>query len=241
MPECNRDTVFIRYGTEHVPVRLEFGRRRKLSISVHPDSTVTALAPTGRSLAEIEERLQRKAKWISRQLRHFDSYRPHPEPKKFVSGETYLYLGRQYRLKVHRSADRAVRLRGKYLEVGVPIPEDVAAVRGALDGWYRDHAEPIFRGRLERGLASVPSLRGVTPRLRLRQMKSRWGSCSRAGTITLNTELIHAPLHCIEYVIAHEICHLVVPDHSDAFFRLLSRTMPDWETRKARLNNFVLR
>ena len=107
MPESPGHTVLIRYGAERVPVCLEFKQRKKLSISVHPDSTVTAIAPAGKSVTEIEERLQRKAKWISRQLRHFDAYRPHPEPKRFVSGETHLYLGRQYCLKVRRSADPA--------------------------------------------------------------------------------------------------------------------------------------
>ncbi|CAG0975626.1 hypothetical protein BURK2_01554 [Burkholderiales bacterium] len=241
MPDSDNHTVLIRYGNEQVPVSIEFRQRKNLSISVHSDSTVTALAPSGKSVAEIEERLQRKAKWISRQLQFFDGYRPHPEPKRFISGETHIYLGRQYRLKVRRSAERAVKLHGRYLEVLVPLPEDVSTVRRALDSWYRDHSEPIFRDRLERTLQSIPSLRGMTPKLRLRRMKGRWGSCSRAGAITLNTELIHTPLHCIEYVIAHEVCHLVVPDHSGAFFRLLSRTMPDWETRKSRLNRFVIR
>ena len=72
-------------------------------------------------------------------------------------------------------------------------------------------------------------------------MSKRWGSCSRKGTITLSLDLIKTPLHCIEYVITHELCHLLVHDHSPAFFRMLSRCMPDWERRKARLEEVVLR
>jgi len=72
-------------------------------------------------------------------------------------------------------------------------------------------------------------------------MVGRWGSYSNAGTITLNADLIKTPLHRIEYVMMHELCHLRVHDHSPAFFRLLSRCMPDWKERKARLDAVVLR
>ena len=78
------------------------------------------------------------------------------------------------------------------------------------------------------------------PEVKLRGMRTRWGSCSRPKTILLNPELIKTPLYCIEYVIMHELCHLQHPDHSRAFRRLLTRCMPDWERRKSKLELAIL-
>lgn len=202
---------------------------------------MTALAPADRPPSEVLSHLKRRRSWIAKQRRHYEVYQPLPEEKRFISGETHLYLGRHYRLRVRCSPHADVRLIGRYLNVSVLTPDKPANVRAALDGWYRTRAEPIYRDRMERCLEEAPSLRRLNPALRIRAMKRRWGSCSRAGTITLSTEAIKTPLHCIEYVIMHELCHLRIHDHGPAFFRLLSHVMPDWERRKARLDAVVLR
>jgi len=240
MRDQARHTVLVEYAGEHIPVAVEFRERKRLSISVHPDRSVTALAPAHRSLEEVVVHLRRRRSWIERQRRHFERYQPLPAKKQYVSGETHHYLGRQYRLRVHPSGETAVKLVGRFLNAYLPSPEEPKAVREALDGWYRSHAEPIFRERLDRCLERAPSLGRMDTKLRIRPMKRRWGSCSRAGTITLSPELVKAPVHCIEYVIMHELCHLRFHDHSPAFFRLLSRCMPDWHKRKERLDSVLL-
>ena len=241
MPETETQRTVVEYGGQRIPVLLKFEERKRLSISVHPDGSVTALAPVGRPLSQVLSHLKRRGSWIAKQRRHFRAYHPLPEEKRFVSGETHLYLGRQYRLKVGRGTKMEVKLIGRYLNVFLPLSPDPASVCSALDEWYRAHAEPIYWDRIERCLEAAPSLRLANPTVRIRHMKRRWGSCSKAGIITLSSELIKTPLHCIEYVIMHELCHLRVHDHSPAFFRLLSRCMPDWERRKARLDSVVLR
>ncbi len=241
MPENMTQKIMVEYGGQQIPVLLKFEERKRLSISVHPDGSVTAIAPIDHPLPQVLSHLKRRRSWIAKQRRHFCSYHPLSEEKRFVSGETHLYLGRQYRLKVDRAAKMEVKLIGRYLNVFLPLSPDPVSVRSALDEWYRVHAEPIYWDRIERCLEAAPSLRPANPTMRIRHMKRRWGSCSKAGTITLSSELIKTPLHCIEYVIMHELCHLRVHDHSPAFFRLLSRGMPDWEKRKARLDSVVLR
>lgn len=241
MPEGSVQSVLIECAGEHVAVSLAFQRRERLSISVHPDGSVTALAPASRSLEDVVTHLNRRRSWIARQRRHFQKYQPLPAEKRYVPGETHLYLGRQYRLRLHCSEDASVRLVGRFFEVCVCAPKKPQTVAAAMRKWYQSHAERIFRDRMMVCLetAATPKLH-VDVGLRVRPMQRRWGSCSRAGLITLNTDLVRMPLHCIDYVIMHELCHLSVHDHSPAFFRLLGRCMPDWRRRKERLDSVVV-
>lgn len=241
MPDSPSQNVLIECGGEHVSVRVDFRDRKRLSISVHPDRSVTAVAPADRSIEDVLTYLRRHRSWIARQRRHIELYQPLPEEKRYVSGETHLYLGHQYRLRIRRSEEATVKLVGRFFNVGMPKPKQPRAVADALAAWYRSHADRILCNRLSRCREAITSLRSKNVRFRIGLMRGRWGSCSKAGTITLNADLVKAPVHCIDYVIMHELCHLIVHDHSPAFFRLLGRCMPDWKIRKERLDSVVLR
>jgi len=242
MPDSSLQIVQVEHAGEHISVSVEFRNRERLSISVHSDGSVTALAPAGQSLNDVLAHLNRRRSWIAKQRRHFEQYQPLPVEKRYVSGETHLYLGRQYRLRVHQGDDSSVRLVGRSFEVQVPSPKLPEPIAAAMREWYQSHAESLFHERLRRyDQIAAPLRLGLDTKIRVKPMERRWGSCSKAGTITLNTHLVKAPLHCIDYVIMHELCHLRIHDHSAAFFRMLGRCMPDWQRRKDRLESFVLR
>lgn len=228
MPNPASTSIAIECGNEIVPVEVQFNDRSRLAISVHPDGTVTALAPLGRTLNEVETHLGTRRSWILKQRRHFDKYKPLQSQYKYVSGETHLYLGRQYRLRIEKSGQEGVKLIGRYFNVQVADSSDIGLLADLMGEWYRIHAESIFASRLEACLDSAPVSLVRPNELRIRMMKRRWGSCSKLGTITLNIDLVKAPLHCIEYVVMHELCHLREHIHSLAFYRLLGRCMPDW-------------
>jgi len=242
MPDFSSQTVLIEHAGKRIPVSVTFRQREQLSISVHPDGSVTAMAPKGRSLEEVATHLRRRLAWIVRQQRHFEKYHPLPMDKRYVSGETHLYLGRQYRLRVRQGNSASVRLVGRFFEVVVPTPGQPQAVATAMGEWYQSHAESLFSARMHDCMqtASLPRLGGKI-KLQVKPMERRWGSCSRVGMITLNTSLVKMPLHCIDYVIMHELCHLRIHDHSTAFFRLLGRFMPDWKARRQRLESMIPR
>lgn len=231
--------VYLEQGIERVPVPVTFSDRKRLSISVYQDGSVAAEAPLDTTLAQVEAHILRRQTWIVKQRRYYEEHRLFPVQKHYLSGETHLYLGRQYRVRILHDADHSVKLVGGYFIVHVPAPQEPQVIAAALGEWYQAHAEKIFMSRLDFLSTTIAPVRDIGEvKLRITNMKRRWGSCSQAGMITLNTNLVKAPVHCIDYVIMHELCHLRYHDHSPAFFRMLGRCLPDWSSRKERLDSF---
>ncbi len=234
-------TGTLTWGTDTIRYEVRFlASRQTLAIEVHPDSRVLVRAPVDCPEALIAERVQKRAAWISRQLAEFERYRPRTPARQYINGESHLYLGRQYRLKLAEGDSASVKLtRGQLLVSlpGEPEPEP-ERVKTLLHRWYLDRARAVFTEALD---ASLLHFKGVEqPRLIVRAMQSRWGSLSRAGTMTLNVNLVRAPRPCIEYVVTHELCHTRHRDHDARFFKLLGQVMPDWEQRKQRLEVALL-
>lgn len=227
------------YGHDMIRYEVLFlASRKTLAIEVHPDSRVLVRAPLGCSEALIAERVQKRAGWISRQLAEFERYRPRTPARQYINGESHLYLGRQYRLKVQQNDVASVKLTRGQLLVSLPGNLDPEHVKALLHRWYLDRARAVFSDVLN---ASLVHFKGVEPpRLIVRAMQSRWGSLSRAGNMTLNVNLVRAARPCIEYVITHELCHTRHRDHDARFFKLLGQVMPDWEKRKQRLEAALL-
>lgn len=229
------------FGRTPIDFTLAFATRPTLAITVHPDKRVEVAAPAGEPLEEVLARVRRRGPWILRQLDGFDRLHPLSPPRRYVGGETHLYLGRQYRLRLTAAADDEVKLVGKYLHVRTADRGDAGRVKGLLDGWYRRHAQTVFGRRLEVCHAAAAGVLGIErPGFQLRQMAKRWGSCTAAGRVLLNPDLVKAPVACIDYVVTHELCHLKALDHGPRFRRLLTRCMPDWEGRKDRLDRLAV-
>lgn len=228
------------YGSAVIEYGLERSTRRTLSISVLPDCTVQVHAPIEANPDDIDARVRRRARWILRQQRRFAEFRPRTPPRRFLGGETHRYLGRQYRLKIVRALQDRVTLRAGRLVVETTRPRDNGWIRTLVRRWLRGRAKIILRERFD-AAASVVSALGITqPGFQVLAMKKRWGSHTKSGRVLLNESLITARRECIDYVIVHELCHVVEPNHSQRFFRLLRRFMPDWERRKELLERSTI-
>jgi predicted metal-dependent hydrolase len=218
---------------------LRFSERRTLAISVLPDGSVDVSAPFETPIAKIEERLAARLSWIRRQQAFFGQFAPRVPARRHVGGETHLYLGRQYRLRVEQGEKEAVTLRSGRLFVSLPGVATPERTSHALNAWYHERALVKLPERFANVQKQVAYPGLVPDRLSIRPLRRRWGSMSPAGRLTLNATLIKAPVSSIDYVIVHELCHLAHADHSPAFYRLLRRLMPDWEARKARLERLL--
>jgi predicted metal-dependent hydrolase len=230
----------IKFGKEQIKISLSFKERKTLRISVHPDKTITVNAPKGKKLQTVLAKVKERAPWIIKQRAYFERFQPLLTQRQYISGESYYYIGRQYRLKVLKESEKGVKLIGKYINVYTPHENNSSEVRELLQGWYRRHAEVIFSQRLELYDKVIKRLNVIYPEIRIRHMKKRWGSCSKSGALVLNAELVKAPLHCIDYVIIHEICHLKNRPHDNGFYKLLEKHMPDWKQRKERLERVII-
>ena len=224
------------YGSCTISYQLQFADRKTLGITVTPAMQVQVKAPRGAAPEKIEALLIRKAPWIIRQLHFFLPFHPKTPERRYVNGETQLYLGRQYQLRLVPATTNKISFQGRHLIVQHKPKTEPATL---LKTWYKERARQKFAELAEPLIQRFSQYQVVPTGIYLQHMPTRWGSCTPQGNIILNPELIQAPKACIEYVIIHELCHLVHRYHNEKFFTLQAKEMPDWEKWKARLEKLL--
>lgn len=228
------------WGGESIQFTLRRDERRRLKVSVTPLGEIIVIAPLDATADEVVRRVSRRGSWIIRQLKDFEKWRPRTPPRQYVSGETHLFLGRQYRLRVLTSDRPDIGIDGDRLVVAVPENSDFAYRRMVLRHWYRLQAHGLFPSRLDVVFSTFLRDGIERPHLIIRDMSKRWGSFTPKGNLVLNQDLIRASTNCIDYVIAHELAHALEPDHGLGWQRLMDRVMPDWIERKTELEARLL-
>jgi predicted metal-dependent hydrolase len=213
---------------------------RNLHLSVHPpEGRVRIAAPDGMPMDAIRLFAIGKLPWIRRQQARFGAQVRESEPE-YVERESHYLWGRRYLLRVFvADAAPSVRLQARTLDLHVRPGSDAALRRGILEAWYRDQ----LREALSPLVAKWQKLLGVQPgRVHLQRMKTKWGSCNPAlGSIRLNTELARKPAECLEYILVHELAHLIEASHSRRFTGILDRALPQWREIRGVLNDLPLR
>ena len=225
------------FGSHKITYNIKSSNRKTLGIKVYPSGNVEILSPIDISKEIIEQHILKRAPWILRQQNYFKQLGEQTPPKRYISGESHYYLGRQFILQIEEGKPNSVKYKGRCFEI-VCSPKTKA--KELMKDWYKSHAKIKFAEYAEPIIARF-SKYGVEPSsLYIQEMENRWGSCTPKGKIILNTRLIMAPRPCIEYVITHELCHLLHPNHTKAFWELLQKEMPDWERWKNKLERFMI-
>jgi len=226
--------VFV-FGAVSVPYAIirSSRRRRTVALALERDG-LTIMAPAGAERVTIERIAKGRSAWIVRKLADLQEVRQQPD-REFINGESIQYLGRHYRLRVIDSIGprTSARLKGAWLEVAVPPAADhvvrTTAINGCILRWFRARAGAHMRTRVSHWSARM----GITcAGVLISDPQKRWGSCDQGNLLRFNWRIVMAPSSLIDYVVVHELCHVVHKDHSDDFWRLLANVMPDYELRR---------
>ncbi|MCU0377063.1 MAG: M48 family metallopeptidase [Bacteroidales bacterium] len=225
-------------ASEEVEIDIVRSSRRTVALYVKPGGTLMIRAPWYIPLYSLMQFVREKTGWIIRQREKMKDIRPAAEINPVEDGSHIPFLGRNLKLKVSPSARSRVEFVGDelHLMLPVPVPGKIAA---SVDAWYLSEAKKFFLARTSELVAKHQSLLPAPESIGARKMKRRWGTCRTNGTIWLNRELIKKDPELIDYVIIHELCHLVHHNHSRQYYQLLESIIPDYKQLRSRLSSIA--
>ncbi len=221
-----------------IPYHLERKNVKNINLRIRCDGSVWVSANDSVPEQYIHDFVQKKQCYIEKVQSAFRELNSHQtQERQYVSGESFYLLGHSLRLKVTQNKKESVHTDGVYLFLNVRDINHFEHKKRMIMRFYHHQCNQVFSDVLAEVYQKFHRYGFDMPVFKLRTMKTRWGSCiAKKGVITLNKRLIEAPLNCIEYVITHELCHLVHPNHSKAFYEMLTVAMPDWRERKSLLD-----
>ncbi|MFY3792564.1 M48 family metallopeptidase [Ureibacillus sp. MALMAid1270] len=233
----------IHYGTQPIDFWIERKDVKNVNLNIKPDMSIAVSANEKVPLSFIYDFVKSKGSWILKNVKQFEDVLPLKQSEReYVSGESFKYLGKQYRLRVEPSTEEKVKYFRGFIHLLVSDPTDYCKKEQLMEAWYNEKAYKVFGESLNKMVVVMKKYGVDKPALDIRVMKARWGSAHIDNkTILINTELIKAPKYCIDYVILHELIHFKYNNHSESFYNMLFALMPDWEKRKKILDEEIVR
>lgn len=224
------DPKLFKYGNDEHKYYVIHQDRKTVRLTVYPNLKIVLYCPLEYSQKKIDTFLKRKTLWLRKQVKDLKRLQPNRRKREYVSGESFLYLGRQYRLIVEKSDQSGVHFINGQIRLQTT---DRSQNQEILEKWYLERAERVFQERYKVMLKKFNY--GTIPELSIRKMEKRWGSFLTKKKVLLNPELIKASKECIDYVITHELCHMKHQNHSPAYYRFLISKSPNWKAVKEEL------
>ncbi|MEI6101220.1 MAG: SprT family zinc-dependent metalloprotease [Eubacteriales bacterium] len=208
-----------------------------INIRVHADRSVMVSASPRVPVWVLDDYVLKKAEWI---LKCFEKYQARDVPNRmeYADGEKIRILGREYQLHLVQAAKERVCVEDDKIYLLLKNIADPIKKKRIYEKWYAEQCSKMLRSIVDSCLPLFVNYRIPNPELKIRKMKTRWGSCSPAHkAITLNQLIFAAPRQCVEYVVVHELAHFVQANHSKAFYTVVRSVMPDYKERKKLLES----
>ncbi len=226
---------FVESNGEKIYFYIQRKNIKNLNLKVNVNKTVTLSIPMKLSLDKAKDFIKKKSKWIKKQQDFFDTFAEQKENLTFENGETVYLLGKQYKMKINKDKTNHVNIEGKYIEINIreKYIDNKKYIKKFYEKWLREYALNILKEIVLKYQKTLQKYDVNMPKIEIRQMKSRWGSCiPKCNKVIFNLSLIKTPLCCIEYVVLHELSHFKHQNHSKNFYKFITIFMPDWKERK---------
>ncbi|GKX32366.1 hypothetical protein SH1V18_48460 [Vallitalea longa] len=230
----------IKYGTKVIEFSVEYRDRKTLEISVEAPNTVNVVAPLGTQEEVIKKKVHKKASWIVQRLYEFRDIEYRKINREYVSGESFMYLGRNYSLELivdENTKSNEVKLyQGKIYIISNTKSE--AVLEKLMESWYRNKTLIKVTECVE----YYKCMFNIQPsNIKVKEQKKRWASCTSKNELLFNWRCVMAPSDVLDYIVVHEMCHMMYPNHSIDFWNMLESILPDYKNRKAWLKKFGVR
>jgi len=232
--------VKIEYGTQTIEFEITYRSRKTIEIGVEPPDVVTVVAPEGIADDVLLKHVKAKAKWIVQKLYEMKEIQSQHLDREYVNGEAFMYLGRNYSLRVVH--DQVLKqpvtklYQGKFI-ITTPI-DDQLQLKASMEAWFRQKTLQ----KVEERIAYYQKYFDVEPTVvKVKEQKKRWASCTSKRELLFNWRCVMAPSFALDYIVVHEMCHMLHMDHSKDFWSLLNRIMPDYEKRREWLKNYGIK
>lgn len=223
----------------NIHYELSYKDVKNINLRIKPNGDIFVSANKIVPADKVDDFVISKSNYIFNVLEKFKESNKYAEkPKQYISGESFKLLGRDLRLKVSHGEVEDVYSDGIYLFLTTKDTNNLEKKRNTINKWFNNQCNLVFNEIATNVFSKFEKYGAPLPTIKIRNMKSRWGSCQPTkGIITLNSKLIESPRFCIEYVVLHEFCHFIHPNHSKKFYSFMTMMMPDWKERKNNLEH----
>lgn len=234
------NSISFLYKEENIDVKVVYRKRKNISIRIIPKNNIEIISPRSVSISFLKKVLEEKSSWIMKTLDKFENMDERFKDRKYINGEIFYYLGKEYELKIIE--DKNIQNNKKnycYIDIKeknliiTTNNNEAEYIKNELKKWYKIESEKIVIKRLEVLKKEKPMMNKLTPNIvKIKEQKKRWGSCTSKKTIYINSKISMLKLDVIDYILVHEFSHLVHMNHSKDFYDLVKEILPDFRERE---------